>query len=908
LKKFISIALLASLLNLSFPLHGGPTIIVDGNQTHDTLHRFWEVANFAKGRTLTFTSEEDVELLLSHSPSAREVVVDYALGGRNPDGIEYFHGLDSDGELITDFTILLNRIRTALNAGFTPWIGLENVPPLMSEPANWSVYGNSEPAKDNELFHRYVRLAMEAFIKAFGREEVASWKFIIATEPDLNPGHWTGTKEEFLELMDHTLEAVLEVLPEASISPGNILNPAYAGKSRQAAEKNKPSLVRSRDHWGLDIIDHMAKGSIHPDGRPGSKLDFFSFSWYARIGRSTDSFDLAVNNVRDRLGAYPQYKNIPVDIREFAVLIDDQGHRLYAGDASEWGASFYASIARKVYDYKIRNVFEWDSATQGVLHPRGQVISMLDQMAGGKSIEVKVKETDPSMESGAIACRKDGSLYVLVYNHQAARLPVSTQSIHLEISDPLFSDKMECSLSEWTIDKDHASWIYTFLEDAAKAGLQPLPSAGLYEGSPRRLLGDKGVDLFKANIDRYRALSQLPQTKNEEICPVAENRIDLELTMPSHSVRLLKLTPRHNPTTKVTPAEEIFARVNAHDFHPLNEGESMTLDRNLQEHGIADLDDEDWKVRLLAVRDLVSLEGIEAADIITGLKHENRHVRLITALALGILGEKEAVPSLEQIASTDSVVIVRSQAVIALGQIEATASVPLLKNILANDSSKDVRHQCELAIDQIKKQMGASAEQLEAFRSLDEKNFELLQVGKVAPDFELHDTDGKAWKLSDFRGRKTVVLVWVFADWCPVCHGEFRDLIDSREAFDDANIQLFTMECHDLFRGRVMVGKELDPEYWFAKESFQDAYTQRIWWPHLLDRAGAVGATYGIDPMAFAVHAEFINRPSTIIIDKDGIVRLAYYGTFWGDRPTIEQTVKMVESGNFEYEHPKRLP
>jgi hypothetical protein len=63
---------------------------------------------------------------------------------------------------------------------------------------------------------------------------------------------------------------------------------------------------------------------------------------------------------------------------------------------------------------------------------------------------------------------------------------------------------------------------------------------------------------------------------------------------------------------------------------------------------------------------------------------------------------------------------------------------------------------------------------------------------------------------------------------------------------------------------------------------------------------------YGADPLAFAVHAEYINRPTTVIIDKNGVVRLAYRGTFWGDRPTIEQTLEMIETGDFNFEHPQR--
>ena len=35
-----------------------------------------------------------------------------------------------------------------------------------------------------------------------------------------------------------------------------------------------------------------------------------------------------------------------------------------------------------------------------------------------------------------------------------------------------------------------------------------------------------------------------------------------------------------------------------------------------------------------------------------------------------------------------------------------------------------------------------------------------LSAGDAAPEFELPGSDGKRWRLSDFRGRQAVVLAW----------------------------------------------------------------------------------------------------------------------------------------------------
>ncbi|MEX0885071.1 MAG: hypothetical protein WD009_01410, partial [Phycisphaeraceae bacterium] len=292
------------------------TIRVDASQRGDRLHSFWHVANFALWDGYTFTQPDAHAILMGRAPFTREVIVDFTLGGRFRDGGEMYLGVDDEGEALTDFTTMLTRVRGVVDAGLTPWIMLEKVPPAMSDPPEWRAYGNTAPLVDE-----------------FGRETVAGWRFMVATEPDLHPSHWAGTREQFLHHLDYTLDAVTRVLPEAEVSPGNILNPAFAHAYRDTWGTDAVAdHVRSRDQWGLDIIDHAATGTNAVTGETGTRVDFFSASWYIRVGMDNDAFDRAVETMRARLDRYPALEGTPIDIREFSVLSDERGRRLYAGD------------------------------------------------------------------------------------------------------------------------------------------------------------------------------------------------------------------------------------------------------------------------------------------------------------------------------------------------------------------------------------------------------------------------------------------------------------------------------------------------------------------------------------------------------------------------------------------------
>jgi alkyl hydroperoxide reductase subunit AhpC len=353
--------------------------------------------------------------------------------------------------------------------------------------------------------------------------------------------------------------------------------------------------------------------------------------------------------------------------------------------------------------------------------------------------------------------------------------------------------------------------------------------------------------------------------------------------------------------------EPIFGRIRTHTFHPLEaDRRTFTVDRVLRRPGVADLDDDDGRVRLSAVRDLTAVAVRDPGQVARGLVDHELAVRYLSAAALGIARRSDAGEALERVLVDDPEPVARAYAAIALGEAGATGSLEFLRARRKDEAHPDVRHQLELAAAQIESGAMSTAAQRDAFLGVRESDFGRVGAGDAAPDFSLDDTEGRARSSTEARGR-WLVLVWVFADWCPVCHREFAELMALRAAFEEEGVQVATLEAHDVWRARLMVGREIEPELWGSRQWFRHVYTERIWWPHLIDLAGAVGAGYGTDPMAFAVHGEFVNRPTTVIVDPEGVVRFAYRGTFWGDRPSIAATLEMIRTQEFGFSHPDRL-
>ena len=89
-----------------------------------------------------------------------------------------------------------------------------------------------------------------------------------------------------------------------------------------------------------------------------------------------------------------------------------------------------------------------------------------------------------------------------------------------------------------------------------------------------------------------------------------------------------------------------------------------------------------------------------------------------------------------------------------------------------------------------------------------------IAVGQPAPDFVLKDHNQHEVKLSDFKGKKNVVLVWYPLDWSPVCTNEHACFVNDMKRLESLNAQVLGMSVdsvwsHKAFADKMGIGYSL---------------------------------------------------------------------------------------------------
>lgn len=136
-----------------------------------------------------------------------------------------------------------------------------------------------------------------------------------------------------------------------------------------------------------------------------------------------------------------------------------------------------------------------------------------------------------------------------------------------------------------------------------------------------------------------------------------------------------------------------------------------------------------------------------------------------------------------------------------------------------------------------------------------------LDVGQMAPDFELKTLDGESVRLSDYKGQMVMLNFW--ASWCPPCRVEMPHMEtyyqDSKE---EDNIEILAVNMTTLERG---------------SQDKVPAFVEKhgLTFPILMDEDGDIKDLYKV--MVY---------PTTYILNEDGIIT---------DRINIPLDVEVIE-------------
>jgi peroxiredoxin (alkyl hydroperoxide reductase subunit C) len=129
-----------------------------------------------------------------------------------------------------------------------------------------------------------------------------------------------------------------------------------------------------------------------------------------------------------------------------------------------------------------------------------------------------------------------------------------------------------------------------------------------------------------------------------------------------------------------------------------------------------------------------------------------------------------------------------------------------------------------------------------------------IEVGTNAPDFIVKNQNNQDVRLSDFRHKRTVLLVFYPLAFTGICQGELCEVRDNLSDFANEDVQVLTVSVDSPYTHKV----------WAEREGF-DFPLLSDFWPH-----GAIAQAYGV----FDSERGIANR-GTFLIDKQGVVRFS---------------------------------
>jgi peroxiredoxin len=152
----------------------------------------------------------------------------------------------------------------------------------------------------------------------------------------------------------------------------------------------------------------------------------------------------------------------------------------------------------------------------------------------------------------------------------------------------------------------------------------------------------------------------------------------------------------------------------------------------------------------------------------------------------------------------------------------------------------------------------------------------MVEVGDIAPDFELMANDRTMVRLSESIGNK-VVLAFYPAAFTGVCTKEMCQFTDSVNRLEEAEAEIFGISVDSIF----------------ANTAFSDQ--NQIGFPLLSDTNREVTEAYGI-AIPFVMPGYIASQRAVFIIDSNGMIGYSWVAENPGQEPDYEAVIDYCKS------------
>ena len=157
-----------------------------------------------------------------------------------------------------------------LGIGMKPFVELGFMPSALASGDQTIFWwrGNVSPPKDYNKWADLISNLTLHFTERYGPEEVKTWYFEVWNEPNLSPGFWTGTQEEYFKLYEYSARAIKNVNPEYKVGGPATAGAAWVPETIEFCDKNSVPLDFISTHtYGVK------QGFLDEFGRSGTVLN-----------------------------------------------------------------------------------------------------------------------------------------------------------------------------------------------------------------------------------------------------------------------------------------------------------------------------------------------------------------------------------------------------------------------------------------------------------------------------------------------------------------------------------------------------------------------------------------------------------------------------------------------------------